>query len=334
MGEMANGAWLTAFEKHLSELALSPTTIVNYLADVRAFASWYAEQLHSGDLSSSADGDETAPFFSNGGSQLWSHTQALTKQVPQEEALSSRLGRVRLRIELSPDDIRAYRHYLEAVEERAPATVNRRLQALRKFCQFAVNSGWIDTNPALEVTLLPEPEAAPPRTLSSEERHALLQAVQTARPRFARRDRAILELLLCAGLRVSEVAGLLVDRVDVGEKGGSCTVDSGNGFSSRQIPLNAEVCQTLREYLKTRPSDGQSPYLFLSQQGRPISTRSIQRLVTAYARAAGLEDVSAYTLRHTCAADWLQQTGDLETVARLLGHQRPETTAKYITENV
>jgi len=304
----AKGAWLAAFEKHLTDLALSPTTIVNYLADVRAFASWFMTRKQAVHSTSTPDGGQGASPSVRKQALAW----------PQSEA--------------SPDDIRAYRHYLEAVEERAPATVNRRLQALRKFCQFAVQSGWMSANPTLEVTLLPEPEVLPPRTLTADEKHALLQAVQSARQRFAKRDRAILELLLAAGLRVSEITGLKVEHITLEDQGGFITVEGGNSSGSRQIPLNAEVCQTLREYLTDRPADSQSPFLFLSQQGRPISTRSIQRLVAVYARAAGLEDVTAYTLRHTCAAGWIQAMGDRKTVARLLGHQRPETIAKYMSE--
>src|SRR4030067_3586227 len=148
---LANGAWLAAFEKHLTDLALSPTTIVNYLADVRAFPSWFMKRRQPAHSASSPDGRLGASPSIREHAPAW----------PQSEA--------------SPDDIRAYRHYLEAVEERAPATVNRRLQALRKFCQFAVHSGWMSANPTLEVTLLPEPEVLPPRTLTPDEKHALLQ---------------------------------------------------------------------------------------------------------------------------------------------------------------
>lgn len=309
MRETADGAWLAAFAKHLSELALSPTTIVNYLADVRAFASWYAEHVQPERPSS------------------WTNGHRETPQSKHDR------GQLRLRIDVRPADILHYRQYLETVEQRARSTVNRRLQALRKFCHFAVRAGWMDANPALEVTLLPEPEPSPPRTLSPEEEQALLRAVQSAKPRFARRDRAILELLLGAGLRVSEVAGLMVNHVIIDDTTTVIIVAGGNGYGSRHIPLNGTVSQALREYLATRPAGSRSPYLFLSQQGRPISTRSIQRLVAVYAHAAGLEGVSAYTLRHTCAVGWIRQTGDLETVARLLGHQRLETTAKYINEN-
>lgn len=303
MRETAKHALLVAFEKHLSELALSRTTIINYLADVRAFASWYAVHGDGGQASnieSRGDGagrlrEVAAPFLAG----------------------------------VTPQHIRAYRQHLRHVEKRAVSTVNRRLQALRKFCRFANQAGWMSTNPAAEVGLLPEPKYPPPRTLSQHEMTRLLKAAQRSRSSLAQRDRAILYLLWETGLRVGELASLRLDDLEMEAERGWVTVQGINGAQPRHLPLSPAACEALREYLTTRPTDPDSPYVFLSQRGASISTRTVQRVVTAYARSVGLEGVSAFTLRQTRTVLWLAETGDVAEVARRLGHRRLETTARY-----
>lgn len=293
MREKADGDLLAAFKRHLTDQALAPTTIVNYLADVRAFASWYAREN----------------------------------------------GTLRAPLSLDIGHIRDYRDYLQTVEGRASSTINRRLQALRKFCRFARQAGWLDSNPAAQVGLLPESNALPPRTLSLAEAERLLEAVQArgerpskrgggARARRIKRDRAILQLLLRAGLKVKELVALRLSDVQLGSQGGSLVVRGRDGHAPRRVPLDAATCQTLRQYLSACPSIPDGGHLFLSQKGTPISPRSVQRLVSGCARAAGLEGISAHTLRHTCAMALVEKTGDLVTAAQILGRQ-PETMAKY-----
>lgn len=293
MRETADGDLLAAFKRHLIEQALSPTTIVNYLADMRAFASWYARE----------NGTLCAP------------------------------------LSLDVGHIQDYRDYLQTVEGRASSTINRRLQALRKFCRFAHQAGWLDSNPAAQVGLLPESNAFSPRTLSPAEAERLLEAVQVrrerpskrgreARARRIRRDRAILHLLLRAGLKVKELVALRLSDVQLGPRGGSLVVRGRDGHASRRVPLDAATCQALRQHLSACPSIPDDGHLFLSQRGTPISPRSVHRLVSGYARAAGLEGVSVHTLRHTCAMALVEKTGDLATAAQILG-RRPETMARY-----
>ncbi len=303
MREAASDALLTAFEQHLSELALSRTTIINYLADVRAFASWFVTHGGGGQAS-------TSKTPADGGACL-------------EEAHALSLGN------LTAEHIRAYRRHLHEVERRRVSTINRRLQALRKFCYFACQAGWLKNNPAAEVKLLPESKSSPPRTLSQREVTRLLDAARNSRTRLAARDRAILHLLLEAGLGVGELAALRLEDLEMGDDGGWVTVAGGSGAEPRRLFIGAAACRAMYEYLATRPTHLDSPYLFATRRGGSISTRTIQRVVSSCARSAGLPNVSAYTLRQTRAALWLAETGDLEEVARRLGHRRLETTARY-----
>lgn len=296
MAENLEGLF-TQFEEYLTRAGLASTTIVNYLADLRTFARWHAD------------------------------VKGATSSV----------------LELTPDDVRQYRRHMQINEGWTPATVNRRLQAVRKFYAFAMETGLRGDNPASGVRLVPTAESDSPRVLDPEEVASLLEAVQEGRPSLVKRDYAIIQLLLQTGIKVGELTSLRLSDVQLLDDGrGLLLVAGGDGNRSRQIPLDSSACAALRDYLEVRPSlrpgsvqasDG-ADSLFLSQGGSCISRRTVQRLVSAYAKAAGLEDVSAHVLRHTFAVSTLADTGDVSVVSRLLGHRCLETTAKYLISNI
>ena len=227
--------------------------------------------------------------------------------------------------DLTAEDIEEYCRYMGNDEGWGPSTVNRRLQAVRKFCSFAVKMGLMGDNPAAEVRLR-EVRPTAPRSLGPDEVERLLEAVRGKRPSLVKRDYAIIRLLLATGIKVGELVDLRLSDIRLGEDGGELTV----GSDRRCIPLDAATCAALRDYLRVRPASPGDGNLFLSQEGRPISRRTVQRLVSAYAAEAGLKGVSPRVLRHTCAKSMLEETGNLAAVARLLGHRSLETTARYL----
>ena len=234
-------------------------------------------------------------------------------------------------LELTPDDIREYRCHMQTNEEWAPATINRRLQAVRKFYSFAMETGLTESNPASEVQLIPRPGPNLPRALTPEEVTSLLQAVQGGRPSLVKRDYAIIQLLLQTGIKLGELTRLRLSDVQLqGDGEGSLLVGEGDGNKGRQVPLSSLACAALRDYLRVRPPSASTENLFLSQEGSCISKRTVQRLIRVYTKAAALEDVSARVLRDTFAVSTLEDTEDLSLVARLLGHRCLETTAKYL----
>ncbi len=234
-------------------------------------------------------------------------------------------------LELTPDDIRTYRRHMRASEGWAQATINRRLQAVRKFYGFAMETGLMENNPASEVRLIPIPDSDPPRALDSEEVTSLLEAIQEGRPSLVKRDYAIVQLLLQTGIKLGELTGLHLADVQLQGNGeGMLWVGESKGNRRRQVPLNSHACAALRDYLRIRPPSTSTENLFLSQDGNCISKRTVQRLIRVYAQAADLEGVSAHTLRHTFAVSTLADTGDISLVSRLLGHRCMETTARYL----
>jgi site-specific recombinase XerD len=234
-------------------------------------------------------------------------------------------------LNLTTDDVRAYCRHLRVRRGLSPATVNRHLQAIRKFCDFARQANLMESNPAADV----RPIQAPPtlrRALDADEIARLLEAAQAGRPSLVKRDYAIIQLFLQTGIKVGELTELQLTDIELTDGRGTLTVMGNGGNSHRRIPLNALACQVLQEYLRVRPPSPGVEQLFLSQEGNSISARTVQRLVNVYTKAADLTGVSAHTLRYTFATSMLEETGDVATVANLLGHRSIETTVRYTSK--
>jgi integrase/recombinase XerC len=199
------------------------------------------------------------------------------------------------------------------------ASVSRKLAALRSWCRFLVRRGWLAGNPARDVRG-PRPGRKLAAFLPIDETVALLEG-PTPRPR----DRAILELLYAAGLRVSELTGLDLDDVDRGE----ATVRVlGKGSKERIVPFGQKAAAALDAYLEIR--GGAAGPLFLNARRGRLSVRSVHALVRRRARDVGLSRrVSPHTLRHTFATHLLDAGADLRMIQELLGHSRLTTTQRY-----
>ncbi len=226
-------------------------------------------------------------------------------------------------------DIRRYCLHLVMTKAHPPATANRRLQAIRKFFKHSLEEGLVDEDPSLGIKLLPQPPSEGARGLDRSEVERLLDAVRSGGSRLANRDYAIVQLMLQTGIRVGELTQLKLSDLTLSDDRGALRVKGRGTSQDRKIPLNNSVRKALKAYLDER-SERTSGHLFLSSKGKALSARSVQRLVNSYAQAAGLENVSTYSLRQTYGQQLLRDTGDLSLVARLMGHKRLETAIKYI----
>jgi integrase/recombinase XerD len=234
-------------------------------------------------------------------------------------------------LSINPADVRDYCAYLQTTQHLSPVTINRRLQAIRKFAKFALTTGLTETNLTAGLKLLREERVSWGRMLSPDEVARLVEAVQNGRRSLIKRDLAIFLLILHAGLKVSELVNLRVTDFEPSERGGAITIRRHDGGSKRVVVLSSEACLALQAYLQVRLAPPMVEHLFLSQKGTPISARSVQRLIREYAAAAGLGEVSASTLRRTYAQTVWEKTGDLSQLASALGHTRLKSTIRYIT---
>lgn len=245
----------------------------------------------------------------------------------QEQSIGERFAPARV----VPLDVRSYRGHLQTVVGLAPATINRRLQALRSFFRWAHAQGLVREDPAagIEAVVTTRQQYAP-KALTPQQVNRMLRQAQAGR--HAKRDYALLQLMLQAGLRVGEVATLRVDDVELHERSGKARIRSGKGGKERSVPLNATVRKSLVAYLKVRPAVAGVGQFFVSQKGRAMTVRAIEGVVEECARRAGLEveGITAHMLRHTFAARFLEtHSGQLVELATLLGHADLNTTALY-----
>lgn len=233
-----------------------------------------------------------------------------------------------------PEQVGVYeiRGYLGSLHGKVKtSTISRKLSALRSFYKFLTSRGHCMRNPML---LIDRPKARPPlpNFLPVDEAIGLME-----RPRnddaLGLRDRAILEVLYGAGLRVSELTGLDLAQVDL--ESGLLRV-LGKGNKERIVPCGRMAVSAIRDYLPARAELAGDACLvgmealFLSRLGRRISRRRVQQIVDAEAIAAGVKGrTSPHDLRHSCATHLLDSGADLRSIQEILGHSSLSTTQRY-----
>ncbi len=230
-------------------------------------------------------------------------------------------------------DLIAYRQHMVA-SGRRPATVNRRLDALRRLCRWAQATGSLVTDAARDVRPMRMVRNQQPVGLKDVEVHALLRAAGASSHGLAARNYAMVQLMLQAGLRVGEVASLQVADIVMSDRSGSARIRQGKGLKARDVPLNATARRALKQFLEERGpiNKDKKAALFISSRNTAMPVRTIQAVVTSVARRARLKrvSVSAHTLRHTFALGYLRDNpGKLVELASLLGHESLDTTAIY-----
>lgn len=235
-------------------------------------------------------------------------------------------------------DLAAYRRHLIRTEKLRAASVNRKVQALRKFFAWAERQKLVPHNPAAALRFLRRQERRQPRGLRAEEMQRLLRAAGQSGHGLARRNYALLQLLLQTGLRVGEAARLAIADCEINERSGIVLVRAGKGGKEREVPLNAGVRRALAQYLHTREGHTPQEPLFLSERGgAPMSLRAMQATVQELARRAQITriPVSAHTCRHSFALAFLRRNpGKLIELATLLGHESLDTTAVYLHPSI
>jgi len=217
--------------------------------------------------------------------------------------------------------LREYKRHLKQELKSRPATVNAYLTAIDHFFQY---QGVVPGKVAREDL----PQEAP-RALSKEDQKRLLRAVVGCR---RSKDRAVALLLFYTGMRIGECAALDEQDVSIAGRRHRVIVRNGKGDRYREIPLNAEAREALREWLHERNQkfDGKKidEALFLNPQGKRLTTASLDLIVRKIGQGCGLM-LSAHVLRHTCLTNLVRNGNDLVVVAEIGGHKRLETTRKY-----
>ncbi len=250
---------------------------------------------------------------------------------------------------LTPIALIGYRNELQHEQQKSISTINLRISALRAWCAWLVEQGFLATDPATRVKLLSGEAGSKREGLSSSQVNALLRQAQSSRD--PQRNYAILQVLLQTGIRLSECSRLTFGDITFGERSGTLLVRAGKGNKVRSVPLNASARDALATYVgarldiekislkvvavkwpKTKSPQVFDP-LFLSQKGGNLTTSAMGQMIAELVKAAGElvpEETSAHHLRHTFARSYLAQyPSDLVGLATLLGHNSLDTTRLY-----
>lgn len=227
-------------------------------------------------------------------------------------------------VEMERVDRLAIRSYLSHLHRRnKKSSIARKLSTLRSFFRYLVREQVLLSNPAKMVST-PKVEKTLPTFLTVDEAFRLMESPLKDR---GVRDRAILELLYSSGLRVGELVGLNLNRIDLDL--GIVKV-MGKGSKERIVPVGAKATEALKSYLERRGAfKGEEP-LFANSRGGRLTARSVGRLVKKYTKSSGIfRKVSPHSLRHTFATHLLDAGADLREIQEMLGHASLSTTQKY-----
>jgi integrase len=197
---------------------------------------------------------------------------------------------------------------------------------------WAEANGTVTRNVAFKARSVRVTRERRPLGLPAAEVHGLLRATGETCHGRARRNYALVQLILQTGLRFGEVAALRPRDIVLRERAGTVPVRNVKGLKERKVPLNAIARRALRQLLEQEPSVRSEAAVFRSGRSTAMPVRSIQNVVAALVRQAGMtkSDISAHHLRHTFALAWLRQhPGRLVDLSQLLGHKCLDTTAVY-----
>lgn len=218
---------------------------------------------------------------------------------------------------------------------KAASSISRSLASIRSFFQYLLNEGIVKEDPTVNLHA-PKQEKKLPNILTPHEVEILLNQPNMENAKGIR-DRAMLELLYAAGVRVSELIALNIDDVNLDMGYISCSKDT---INERVIPIGNMAIEILsvfiNQYRDSFIRDSQENSLFVNHHGRRLTRQGFWKIIKSYTKKANIsKKITPHTLRHSFAAHLLQNGADLKSVQEMLGHADISTTQVYtqITKN-
>ena len=209
-------------------------------------------------------------------------------------------------------------------EGLAPTSVARAVSAARGFFSFLMLDGHVKRHPVEDIHT-PQRSSTLPTFLTEEEMERLLFAPDV-NTEVGIRDRAMIEVMYAAGLRVSEMCSLRISDVDIDVAIVTC---HGKGSKQRRIPIGKSAVHWLQRYIAVRERGGDdNPILFLNR-GRALTRQVAWAIIKSHAAKAQVPDISPHTLRHSFGTHLMQHGADSRSVQAMLGHADISTTEIY-----
>ena len=215
-------------------------------------------------------------------------------------------------------------------QELSGYTRRRKASSIKSFLNFLEENGSITGNLGRKL-VMPKRESTSPRVLSEQE-YKRLQLAVANQPR----DAAIIELFLQTGMRLSELANLLVTDIELPQKLSKETVGhvfirKGKGRKDRVVALNYNGCKAVKVWLRVRPTYLATAHLFTSKFKRPITHRGVEWIVNKYLDEAGIQRAHVHSLRHTFGTHAVKNGMNLRVVKEMMGHESLQTTDVYVS---
>jgi integrase/recombinase XerC len=229
--------------------------------------------------------------------------------------------------QVDPMTIRGYLAWLDRKGEKK-SSLARKLAALRSLYRFLAREGQVGRNPAEEVRTPKQPQHLP-RVLTKDDAEALMELPE-GDTLLSLRDRAILETLYSTGARVSELVGMNLEDLNLGD---GLVRLRGKGRKERIVPIGDVAVESVKEYRALVKSSAAghplSAPVFMNHRGGRLTARSVDRIVGKYSSALMGGRVSPHALRHSFATHLLDEGADLRAIQEMLGHASLGTTQKY-----
>lgn len=244
---------------------------------------------------------------------------AYSKDIEQLTTFVAKSGKGSLN-EYLKEDIDAFKNEL-ASNGYTSKSISRKINSIKAFFSYLQTNGTISDNPSAAVSH-PKYDIKPPRILTKLEYRALRDAC-----REDVRMAAIVEVLLQTGMRISELANLKLNDLDL--EAGQITIRAYESHPERTVPVNPPVKEAIEKYIEVRPKSVNTS-VFITKTGNPFLIRNIRSNLDRYFRIAGIEGAKVNDLRHTFIAQQLSQGSPLVYISKLVGHKRLSTTEKYL----
>ncbi len=227
----------------------------------------------------------------------------------------------------SLDDIQRYHlnSYIKSLYDKkyTPRSITREIASIKGFFKWLSVNDYLKHNPALAIEQPKIPKRLP-KVLSMAEINKLLDSEMSLL------DKAVLELLYAAGLRVSELTDIQYNNIDLNAKYLRCI---GKGSKERIVPIGAKACSALKKYYKEREFilkkyNISSKYVFIKDNGKKLTRQDVYNFINNLGKNIN-KDISPHTIRHSFATHLLENGADLRVVQELLGHSDVSTTQLY-----